>query len=124
MPALFSLALHPALQHIKASLPQGSHVLAYLDDIYIVCDRDDVAESLRMAQHVLSDVCHIDINSGKLAAWSKDASQAPVGLQEFGDNIWRSDAPADLCGIKVLGTPLGTQEYISTMCQKLADEKI
>eukprot|EP00959_Pyramimonas_sp_CCMP1952_P101462 2122694-Pyramimonas_sp.AAC.1 len=43
MPALFCLALHTALEQIKAALPEGAEVVAYLDDIYIVCDPMDVA---------------------------------------------------------------------------------
>ena len=39
MPALFCLALHPALERMRATLPPQCHILAYLDDIYIVSDR-------------------------------------------------------------------------------------
>ena len=44
MPALFCLALHTALDRVQAALPQGAHILAYLDDIYVVCDPGDVAD--------------------------------------------------------------------------------
>ena len=36
MPALFCLALKPALEAIKAYLPDGAWVVVYLDDIYVV----------------------------------------------------------------------------------------
>ena len=40
MPALFCLALRPALLEIQAWLSPGDLVLAYLDDIYIICSRE------------------------------------------------------------------------------------
>ena len=36
MPALFCLALHAALEHIRSILPDGAEVIAYLDDIYML----------------------------------------------------------------------------------------
>ena len=68
MPALFCLALHSALEQVKAALPQGAEVVAYLDDIYIVCNPTDVAEIYDMVQTTLRNTCHIDVNVGKLAA--------------------------------------------------------
>eukprot|EP00959_Pyramimonas_sp_CCMP1952_P398918 8359332-Pyramimonas_sp.AAC.1 len=41
MPRLFCLALHPALQAIRARLRPGSEIVAYLNDVYIVCDPRD-----------------------------------------------------------------------------------
>ena len=38
MLALFSLALHPALEVIQADLPENAFLIAYLDDIYFVCE--------------------------------------------------------------------------------------
>ena len=37
MPALFSLGLHPALAAVQERLSAGERLLAFLDDIYIVC---------------------------------------------------------------------------------------
>ena len=36
MPALFCLAMMPALRATKSQLPEEDQVLAYLDDIYIL----------------------------------------------------------------------------------------
>eukprot|EP00959_Pyramimonas_sp_CCMP1952_P111273 2327799-Pyramimonas_sp.AAC.1 len=35
MPALFCMALQPALLHIRERLPPGAELVAYLDDIYL-----------------------------------------------------------------------------------------
>ena len=44
-------------------------------------------------KEVLSEVCHIDINIGKLKAWSKATAPCPPGIHEFGDDISKSDDP-------------------------------
>ena len=123
MPALFCLALHPALEQLRAELPVNSHLIAYLDDIYIVCDKDDVVNVLERTRHVLNQVCHININLGKLAAWSQTPAEAPPGLERFGDNIWKSALPLEQRGLRVLGTPLGTQEFVERFCAERSEEK-
>ena len=69
MPALFCLALRPALQHIHARLPPGAEIIAYLDDIYVVCNPDEVEYVLALAESTLQTTCSIDVNMGKLAIW-------------------------------------------------------
>ena len=109
---LFCLALQPALEQISASLPGGCHVIAYLDDIYLVCDRDQVANVFADVRATLHNICHIDINMGKLAAWSKEEVPCPEDLHAFGHEFWKSDAPLDKRGLKIWGAPPGTREYI------------
>ena len=84
------------------------HILAYLDDIYIVCDKDAVVNILADTRAILHDVCHIDVNLGKLVAWSRTVSAAPAGLERFGNGICKADLMPDQQGLKVLGTPIGT----------------
>merc|ERR1711966_578252 len=66
MPGLFCLALHPALRYIRDDLPPGAEIVAYLDDIYIVCDPTDVAYVLHVVKDKLLHTCHIDVHMGKL----------------------------------------------------------
>jgi len=80
MPALFCLALRTALLEIKQGLPEGASILAYLDDLYVVCDRADVALIFGRVREILSRVCHIDVNLGKLAAWSRAEMPASDGF--------------------------------------------
>ena len=120
MPALFCLALHPALQRIKALLPQDATIIAYLDDIYIICDGSDTAEILQQSDTVLGQLCHIDVNVGKLAAWSKTVGPCPRGLATCGPGVWKSDQPEHLRGIDILGTPFGSDAYIAQHGTELA----
>jgi len=108
MPALFCLALKTALQEIEEGLPDGAVVMAYLDDIYVVCEPDDAALVFHRIREILARVCHIDVNLGKLAGWSKAARPAPPGLNAISGDAWKADKPPAERGIKILGTPLGS----------------
>ena len=65
MPALFCLAMHPTLTQTRAALPDGSLAVAYLDDIYIVCHRENAQMCLDTTRQILRDVCQIDVRCGK-----------------------------------------------------------
>ena len=86
----------------------------------------NVMHCLQIARDALREVCHIDINAGKLAAWSKTFAACPAGLEgedANGNSIWKADLPADQRGIKVLGAPLGSPEYIQKFCDDVVTEK-
>ena len=42
-----------------------------------------MVNSLRIAQAALQETCHINVNLGKLAAWSNDGSEQPAGLEQY-----------------------------------------
>ena len=115
MPGLFCLALWRALSEIQSNLPATAHVLAYLDDIYIICDRADVVNSFNVARNILHVFCNININMGKLAAWSRTANPLPPGIHILGQNIWKPHLAPELNGIKVVGTPIGTSTFIHSI---------
>ena len=52
MLALFCLAINIALRRINDRLPPGAQITAYLDDIYVICDPDEVAYVLATVRHV------------------------------------------------------------------------
>ena len=112
MPALFCLALKPASEAIRARLPQGAWVVSYLDDIYIVCDPSDAHTIFCSTRETLQRICHINVNLGKLAVWSKDVQPIPRDFQSLGANVWKADLDDDNCGLKVVGTPFRTDAYV------------
>ena len=66
---------------------------------------------------------HTQANQGKLAAWSKASGPPPEGVREMGSTVWRSDLPVESRGIKVVGTPIGTVEYIQAFGEaKICEE--
>ena len=105
MPALFCLAMRPALQEIQARLQPGDLVVAYLDDVYILTTPDRAREAHDVAKEVLKRVCGISVNQGKLQAWCHAARAAPPDLAELNlpprpdgslpPPVWKADLPPD-----------------------------
>ena len=111
-------------------LPSGALVFAYLDDIYVVCRPEAVRDCFGIVQEVLQRVCHIDIHLGKLAAWSRQEALAPDGVNDLRPSttaeeapVWKSNLPRHQRGIKIVGTPLGTPEFISAVGQEVVEEE-
>ena len=108
MPALFCLGLHQALRRIQSALPPGADILAYLDDVYVVCDPDEVDHILQITRHELLTSCHINVNIGKLAIWGPTPAPCPIAMAETTREAWQADKPEAERGIKVFGTRFGT----------------
>ena len=84
-----------------------------MDDIYVICDKSDVMDILGATTDTLQRVCHIDVNVGKLAAWSKSPSEPPAGFVErYGAAAWKANKAGSENGIKILGAPFGGAEYM------------
>ena len=126
MPALFCLALHPALADIQRHLLANELVVAYLDDIYIFCRPERAREIHDLVARKLWDYCRIRINQGKLICWNRQGGVAPVGIAELntpGHTVWRGDVPSDRNGVTVVGTPIGTDAYIEAQGNVSIEEK-
>ena len=97
--------------------------MAYLDDIYIICSRDTARSSFSIVKDCLHRLCSIDVNLGKLAAWSRNSDEAPEGIAELNtqdeDPVWKADLPALKRGVKVVGTPIGSLQFIRACCDKV-----
>ena len=109
----FSLALQPALRALDEK--DYKLVIAYLDDIYIVCSKEQALELTRGGlQKVLDDKqIGLKVNIGKTSVFS------PSGDLGDEDN-WECKLQRDGC--VVLGTPIGTAEFISTHLKRTLDE--
>ena len=49
----------------------------------------------------------IQLHSGKTRVWNRDGT-CPAGVEELVDEVW---SPS---GIKILGTPIGSPEFVRT----------
>ena len=123
MPALFCLALSPALAEIQGRLLPGEVVVAYLDDIYVICSRARARDAYELVKEVLQRTCHIDVNQGKLAAWSQRPGPPPSGIAELGPNVWKGALAPEDRGLKIVGTPVGTKQYIAKYGQEILREE-
>ena len=68
MPALFCLAMRPALQEIQARMADDELVLAYLDDIYVLTRPERTRAAYDIVAEVLARVCNVEVNRSKLVA--------------------------------------------------------
>ena len=123
MPGLFCIALHPALTEIRRRLPPGAEIIAYLDDLYVVCNPTDAPYILHDVQTILRDVCRIDVHTGILAIRGKTAAPCPVDIADLFPNAWKCDAPLEKRGINILGTPFGSPEYVQAFGATLIEKK-
>ena len=57
MPALFCTTLKPALVEIQSRLRGTDIVVGYLDDVYVVCDRENARYSYDVCVSVLRNFC-------------------------------------------------------------------
>ena len=124
MPALFCLALNRALRQIHHRLPPRAQVVAYLDDIYVVRDPEEVQYALDMTRQILRHTCHIDVHFRKFAAWGPTPTRCTAGLVALSPDAWINDTPdvADR-GIKFLGAPFESDEHIDAHRARLAAER-
>ena len=111
-PALFSTGIHSVLSDLKGSFPTV-RVLAYLDDIFLVGEKDDVLSSLDYLRPAFSNI-GLQISSSKCEIYS------PSGPLMSG----RSDLdaiPVVSDGTIVLGAPIGKREYVSAASSQYAE---
>ena len=117
MPALFLL-----LNAVAEELRPSERLLAFLDDIYVVCAPDRVATIYALLQNKLWQHARIRVNLGKTQLWNR-GGVFPLGCEplirtaQASDPdaiVWRgcADLPGHQQGNRVLGTPQGKPEFV------------
>ena len=128
MPLLFSLGLHTSLKSISDRLLTTEKIFAFLDDIYLVCRPNRVAAVCEIVRQELQRHTNIDIHCGKTKIWNR-SGEKPSGVdqltvaarvQDPRAIVWRGDQeiPVSEQGMKVLGVPLGRDEYAAKFLEK------
>ena len=116
MPLLFSLAIHDALVAVKAELRDGEVLFAFLDDVNAVCGPNRTREVFDLLAHHLWRVAGIRLHTGKTRVWNR-SGVSPPNVEDLGEQVWN---PA---GIKVLGTPVGTDQFVSDVVAERVQEE-
>ena len=106
MPLLFSLAIHDALVEVRRHLREGELLFAFLDDVYVV-SKPDRTRPLYDLLDRLHTTAGIQLHEGKTPTWNA-ASECPPGMAQWGPDVW------SLRGVKILGTPVGTDDFVQT----------
>ena len=115
MPAMFSLALQPALRALQPELRAGEQALAYLDDVYILASPARVVELYRRLEHLLWYHARLKLNAAKTRVWNAAGTLPPGVLALAPDSpVWVGDLslPPAQRGLVALGVPFGTREFV------------
>ncbi len=123
MPALFALGQHPALVNVRATLREGEALFAFLDDIYVVSEPERAKSIFEEVGRQLQAHCGISVNLGKTRVWNRGGTR-PQGFDDIGtadQPAWtgNQDLPQDRQGLMVLGTPLGTRQYVEAQLRHI-----
>ena len=78
---------------------------AFLDDVYVVCELEGVRVVYDFLEDALERRAGIQLHRGKTRAWNRGGVKPP-GLDDPGDGVW------DFAAVVVLGTPLGSYEFV------------
>ena len=124
MPALFALALAPALRSFQEELHPGEQVRAFVDDIYVTTSPARIASVLSRLEHHLFASLRIRLHAGKTRVLWNSAGVRPPHLPPppEGSATWVGNPPfpPQDRGLRVLGSPLGTDECVAAQLQHLS----
>ena len=123
MPLLFSLGIHAAFQPSQQSLRSFVRFLGRC-----VTRLDRVAHCFSVIQEQLRRHSNIRVHLGKVKNWNAsgvrprdcDILQRIAAASDSRESVWKcSDLPADQQGIKVLGTPLGPEDFVAAHLEQV-----
>ena len=101
MPLLFCLAIHDALANVQSRLRPGECIFAFLDDVYAVTSPGRSRAVYNLLAEQLWAVAGIRLHTGKTRACNRAAERPD--MDDLGNEVWNPE------GIKILGTPVGSQ---------------
>ena len=116
MPGLYAVAVAPALQETHRALLPGEALLAYLDDTYILCAPERTRVLYEHLEQALRRHANVTLHQGKTRMWNASGASPTAWPPAPPDAppLWVGgpDTPPAEQGVTVLGTPIGSHEYI------------
>ena len=124
---LHVLGQHQALLAVQSQLLPNERLMAFHGDVYAVSEPERTCKLHNILRQELWDYSRIQINAEKTQIWNRgghvptdhDVLLAAVRREDPEAQVWFGDfqVPAALRGIRVLGTPLGTSEFVQAQLQ-------
>ena len=114
MPALYALGQHKALEAARARLLPDELLVAFLDGIYLVTAPERAREAFEVVRTALKEHAGVEADLGKCRVWNR-AGEQPPRVAELGPEVWRGSKPLEERGLKVLGVPLGSPEFVAAL---------
>ena len=117
------MATDSALEEVCGQLAEGEAIFAYLDDLYVVAAPERVRPVHNLLQDALWRHACVHLHAGKTRIWNAagDEPAQVADLQpEDADPVWVGawTFPPELQGMMVLGSPLGSDEYVQRQLQQ------
>ena len=92
-------------------MQQDEELFAFLDDVYMLSPPGRTRIAYDALAEVLTRKAGIQLHTGKTRVWNA-AGVRPVNLEDLVPDVWNPR------GIKILGTPVGSQEFIQEVCEE------
>ena len=121
MPMLFSLGLDQSLRIAQSRLQPNETLLAYLDDLYILTTPERAYDAYNIVTQTVYESCGISPNLGKTVCWNK-AGIIPPRIEELGPEVWKGQGNLHERGLRILGSPFGTAEFIHDFGEQHIDK--
>ena len=120
MPMLFSLGQHAALEAIKRRSRDHEKLFAFLHDLTVVCHPDKVRDVMNIISQELQAHAHISIHHEGVEELTRRAR-----LVKPDAVVWKGDHTLlrQQQGIRVLGAPLGSAEYVQSQLEQKSVEQ-
>ena len=131
MPLLVSLGQHEALQATHDQLQEGEYLFAFLDDIYLVTSPERTGPVYAILEEALRAHACIQVHIGKTKVWNRagvrpDVCDVLERIAQVADptaTVWKGGGlPSSQQGIKVLGTPLGHEDFDRAHLQRITEK--
>ena len=116
MPLLFSLGIHDSLVEVHRNMQPGEHLLAFLDDVRVVSPPGRTRPMYNVLDEKLEAGAGIRLHAGKTRVWNR-ASMCPPNVVDLGAEVWNPE------GIKILGTPVGSRQFVHEKVMERVDEE-
>ena len=66
----------------------------------------------------------METNLGKCHVWHRRGGEAPEGVEDLGETVWRGNRAEAERGLLVLGTPLGAEAYVAAQAEvRISEER-
>ena len=119
MPLLSSLGIHDALEEIQQQLEPGESLPLRIPGrrMHLVFTPNGLVCCTICSSQPLRERARIRLHTGKTRMWNF-GGERPVDMEDLGPDVWNPE------GIKMLGTPVGHPEFLSTFVeQRLVEER-
>ena len=128
---LYALGQHEALRSVQSHFGAGESLFAFHDDIYAVSQPERVGDIHNLLRDQLWRHSRIQIHAGKTQIWNRGGFEPPghaalLKVARMADpeaKLWfgdLEDRPEER-GIRVFGTPLGSDDFVRVQLQSTVD---